>query len=100
MAAVLYHGRPANTATHVLLYVDSRLEPATGKTVRTINTDTTSAEAQGGAFGKNSAVRSTFDPRPVPHTFRRLIDEVTLCGAALSEMEMRHLMTTGVIASP
>jgi ferric-dicitrate binding protein FerR (iron transport regulator) len=100
VAAVLYHGRPANTATHVLLYVDSRLEPATCKTVRTINTDTTSAEAQRVAFGKNSAVRSTFDPRPVPHTFRGLIDEVTLCGAALSEMEMRHLMTTGVIASP
>jgi Concanavalin A-like lectin/glucanases superfamily/FecR protein len=97
VAVVLYEGHPANVATHVLLYVDGHLEPAARKTVRRIDTDTSSEEAQRVAFGKNSAIRSAWDRRSIAHTFRGSLDEITLCGAALSEAEIRHLMTSGRI---
>jgi ferric-dicitrate binding protein FerR (iron transport regulator) len=100
VAVVLFEGHPANTATHVLLYVDGHLEPAACKTVRRIDTDTSSVEAQRVAFGKNSAIRSAFDQRNIAHTFRGSLDEITLCGAALSESEIRQLMETGRVAEP
>ena len=94
LAAVLYEGRPANVATHILLYVDGRLEPAARKSVMRIDTDITSAMAQRVAFGKNSAVRSA-ETRMPKHTFRGDLDEVTLCPAALSQKEIQGLMKVG-----
>lgn len=94
VAAVLYEGRPANVATHILLYVDGRLESAARKSVMSINTDITGPLAQRVAFGKNSAVRSA-DAKQPKHTFRGSIDEVTLCSAALSQEEISALMKTG-----
>ncbi|WAC20833.1 FecR domain-containing protein [Luteolibacter sp. SL250] len=96
LAAVLYEGRPANVAIHILLYVDGRLEPAARKSIRRINTDITGPLAQRVAFGKNSAVRSAGARMP-KHTFRGGIDEVTLCPAALSQKEIQSLMKTGRI---
>jgi len=96
LAAVLYEGRPANVATHILIYVDGRLEPAARKSIRRINTDITGPMAQRVAFGKNSAVRSAGARMP-KHTFRGDIDEVTLCPAALSQKEIQALMKSGRI---
>jgi len=94
VAAVLYEGRPANVSTHILLYVDGRLEPAARKSVMRINTDITGPRAQKVSFGKNSAVR-TAENRMPKHTFRGDLDEVTLCPAALSQGEIRKLMEKG-----
>lgn len=94
VAAVLYEGRPANVATHILLYVDGKLESAARKSVRRIDTDITGPMAQRVAFGKNSAVRSANNRMP-KHTFRGGIDEVMLCPAALSQPEIQRLMETG-----
>jgi hypothetical protein len=95
VAVVLYEGSPANVATHILLYVDGKLEPAALKAAHTIDTDTASDAAQHVAFGKNTAIRSADDPRPAPHTFRGQIDEVFVCAGALSEQEIRHLIDHG-----
>jgi hypothetical protein len=84
----------------VLLYIDGQLEPAACKTVRTVNTDTSGAAAQRVAFGKNSAIRHASDPRPVSHTFRGCMDEVTLCAGALSGEEIRSLMHGRMPAEP
>ncbi|HVJ47408.1 MAG TPA: LamG-like jellyroll fold domain-containing protein [Luteolibacter sp.] len=96
VAAVLYEGRPANVSTHILLYVDGRLEPAARKSVMRINTDITGPMAQKVSFGKNSAVRTAENKMP-KHTFRGDLDEVTLCPAALSQGEIRKLMENGRI---
>ena len=96
LAAVLYEGRPANVSTHILIYVDGRLESAARKSVMRINTDISGPMAQRVAFGKNSAVRSAGAKMP-KHTFRGAIDEVTLCPAALSQKEIVRLMATGRI---
>lgn len=94
LAAVLYEGRPANVATHILIYVDGRLESAARKSVMRINTDITGPMAQRVAFGKNSAVRTAANKFP-KHTFRGDLDEVTLCPAALSQSEIVELMKSG-----
>ena len=91
---MLYEGRPANVATHILIYVDGRLESAARKSVMRINTDITGPMAQRVAFGKNSAVRSAANKLP-KHTFRGDLDEVTLCPAALSQKEIVELMKSG-----
>jgi hypothetical protein len=95
VAAVMYEGHVPDVSTHVLLYVDGELEPAACKSVRTINTNTSGADAQRVSFGKNSAVRRVEDEPQWYHTFRGLIDEITICETALSEAEIRHLMRHG-----
>ncbi len=96
VAAVLYEGRPANVATHILLYVDGRLEYAARKSVMRIDTDITGPMAQRVAFGKNSAVRSAGARMP-KHTFRGGLDEVALFPVALSQAEIRRLMKSGAV---
>lgn len=100
VAAVLYGGPDPDVSTHVLLYVDGELEPAATKTVRRVRTDTGSPMAQPVAFGKNSAVRAAGDTIHFPHTFRGSMDEVTLCASALSQADIRIVMTRGMALLP
>lgn len=100
VAAVLYPGPQPDVSTHVLLYVDGTLEPAACKTVRRVQTDTISSMAQRVAFGKNSAVRDAADTIHPQHTFRGCMDEITLCTTALSEADIRILMTRSMAALP
>ncbi len=100
VASVLYDGSQPDVSTHVLLYVDGVLEPASRKTVRRVNTDTSGAFAQHVAFGKNSAIRSAVATHRDAHTFRGSLDEVTLCAAALSEEDIRAIMARGMPALP
>lgn len=100
VAAVLYPGPQPDVSTHVLLYVDGTLEPAARKTVRRVQTDTVSSMAQRVAFGKNSAVRDAADTLHPQHTFRGCMDEITLSTTALSEADIRILMTRSMAALP
>ncbi|MEI6714443.1 MAG: LamG-like jellyroll fold domain-containing protein [Verrucomicrobiota bacterium] len=94
-AVVMYGGSGADISTHVLLYVDGKLEPAARKTVMPVQTDTLSPFAHGVWLGRNLTVRP-----PTPHeifsgpSFRGAVDEVFIFDAAIGQEEILRLMRT------
>jgi ferric-dicitrate binding protein FerR (iron transport regulator) len=93
VAAVMYGGARANTATHVLLYVDGNLEPASRKGVREIVTDTENA-GHGIFAGRNIGYRGQplEQLRPGGPFFRGLVDEVFIVAGALSQEQIQRIL--------
>jgi ferric-dicitrate binding protein FerR (iron transport regulator) len=89
LTVVMYGGREPTTATHVLLYVDGRLESTTRKSVRVINTEP-STEPHGVWLGRNLSVLNP-DP-PDARFFRGELDEVHIFSAALDQAMIRRVM--------
>lgn len=89
LTVVMYGGVAASTATHVLLYVDGRLESTTRKSVRFINTEP-SPDPHGIWLGRNL---SQYDPSPPSASFfRGELDEVHVFSAALDQSMIRRVM--------
>ena len=87
VAAVLFEGRPANVATHVLLYVDGKLESTATKSVMSINTDIQTPSAHPVIFGVDTG--SLNDSRP---SFRGALDEPAIYAGALSQAQIIAIM--------
>ena len=93
VGVVLYGGPNPDISTHVLLYVDGRLENTVRKTTLSINTRTAKTP-HNLWIGRNIATA-----RPVPNTgkcFRGEIDELYLFTGALDQEEIRKLMSDNV----
>lgn len=92
VAAVMYGGARANTATHVLLYVDGNLEPASRKGVREIVTDTENA-GHGIFAGRNIGYRGQpLNQMQGGAFFRGSVDEIFIVAAALSQEQIQTVM--------
>ena len=96
-AVVLYgerDGKP-NTATHILLYVDGRIENAARKSVRVIDT-LPKAEGESGHpgvwIGRNMGYSRYYNGGWHGKYFRGDLDELIICNTALSQMEIQALM--------
>ena len=90
IAAVMYAGRNATAATHVLLYVDGKLETAEVKSTRSIDTDIKSESAVKLQLGKN--LGTALGLIQEKNFFRGWIDEVLVADEALSQEQVRRLM--------
>lgn len=89
LSVVMYGGAVPSTATHVLLYVDGRLESTTRKSVRVINTEPPS-DPHGVWLGRNLSIQ---DPVPADALFfRGELDEVHIFSAALDQPAIRRVM--------
>lgn len=89
IAAVMYGGPAASTATHVLLYVDGELEATTRKSIREIRTRVD--EVDHGIW----IARGLSAVSPVPDGtgfFRGELDDIVLMDAALDQRSIRGLM--------
>lgn len=96
-AVVLYgdaEGR-ANAGTHVLLYVDGRLESTARKSVLAVNTDLNrqlNRDDHGAWIGRNLAYRAGMSPGRAGKYFRGGLDELVICDWALSHDDVNALM--------
>jgi hypothetical protein len=97
-AVVMYGGERPSTATHLLLYVDGKLEPSLAKQVRDIDTEIHPGDAllsHGVWLGRNLAF---YDPTSSTTVggrfFRGDLDEVFIFDAALSSDEIATLWKT------
>jgi hypothetical protein len=88
----MYGGREADVGTHVLVYVDGRLEATTVKSLRGIDTDIRSPSARALGFGRNLGFRGGRSDRD--RFFRGWLDEVHVFDAALTAAQVRSLMET------
>ena len=91
VAAVLFEGRPANVATHILLYVDGKLESAAAKSVMNIHTDISKLTAHPVIFGCDTG---SLEERSTP-SFRGMIDEPAIYAGTLSQSAIIGLMQRG-----
>lgn len=100
VAVVMYGGEQPDIATHVLLYVDGRLEPAATKTDRSINTNIASRDAVKFQLGRNlhSPTGNTGPLAPRRHFFRGWLDEVFVFDEALTLEQVRALMARNACA--
>jgi hypothetical protein len=100
VAVVMYAGEQPDVATHLLLYVDGRLEPAAVKTARSINTNITSADAVRFQLGRNlhSPTGDTGRLAARRHFFRGWLDEVFVFDEALTLEQVRELMARNACA--
>lgn len=89
LSVVMYGGAVPSTATHVLLYVDGRLESTTRKSVRVINTEA-SSDPHGIWLGRNLSTRDPVPPDAL--FFRGALDEVHVFSAALDQTMIRRVM--------
>lgn len=100
VAVVMYGGGRPDVATHILMYVDGRLEPAATKTARSINTNIASRDAAKFQLGRNLHSPSG-DTGPLAarrHFFRGWLDEVFIFDEALTLEQIRDLMTRNTCA--
>jgi hypothetical protein len=85
----MYGGQQPDISTHVLLYLDGRLESTARKAVREIYTDTHSDKARSVWLGRN------LDPagyRKEWKFYRGCADEVYIFNTALSQSQVLGLM--------
>lgn len=100
VAVVMYGGERPDVATHILLYVDGRLEPAATKTARSINTNIASRDAAKFQLGRKLH-SPTGDTGPLAsrrHFFRGWLDEVFVFDDALTLEQVRELMARNACA--
>lgn len=92
IAIVLYGGSQPNVGTHVLVYLDGKLEPISRRALRDIDTEIETAD-HGVWLGRNiDYVKSRSAPHPHGAFFRGGIDEPYIFDAALSPDEITELM--------
>ena len=90
VAVVMYGGPEADVSTHILIYVDGKLENASRKSVRQIDTDIESETAVKVQMGKNAGVN--FKNHAKHKFFRGALDEVYVFNYALNPEEIRAII--------
>ena len=93
IAVVMYGGETADTATHILLYVDGQLEQTSVKSVSAIQTDLDSPRSHPVMFGRNLAF-SPANETTKSRFFKGGLDEIFVFDTALEPEDIRRLMKT------
>ena len=88
IAIVMYGGPKADVSTHILIFVDGKLENAYRKSIRQIDTDIESSTAIKVQMGKNAANKSNTTHK----FFRGALDEVYVFNYALNPKEIREII--------
>jgi hypothetical protein len=91
IAIVMYGGDQADTSTHILIYVDGRLEKTSRKSIAGISTALDNKHSQQLRFGRNLEFKD--DSEPVPNKFfNGWLDEIYIFDAALEQRQIEGLM--------
>jgi hypothetical protein len=94
VAVVFYGGERAEVATQILIYVDGQLERSHRKSMPIVHTDIDSPGSKKVAFGLNIGPVGKRPGKPPEWlVFRGCMDEVFICDGALSQAQVRDLMT-------
>ncbi|MCM8536976.1 MAG: FecR domain-containing protein [Lentisphaeraceae bacterium] len=90
VAVVMFGGQRANVNTHILLYVDGQLEPASRKSILDVKTDIESKKAIKVLMGRNALAHVKGNEKH--KVFNGSMDEVYIFDCALDEEQIRRLM--------
>lgn len=91
IAIVMYGGDQADTSTHILIYVDGKLEKTSRKSIINISTTLDDEHSQPLRFGRNLSFLN--DAKPVHDKFfNGWLDEVYIFDTALEHHQIQELM--------
>ena len=90
IAVVMFGGEKANVSTHILLYVDGKLEPASRKSILDVKTDIKSDQATKVLMGRDAMAQ--IYKRKNHKVFKGMLDEVYIFNFALDDEQIRSLM--------
>ncbi|MCH2208088.1 MAG: FecR domain-containing protein [Lentisphaerales bacterium] len=90
VAIVMFGGNRPNVNTHILLYVDGELEPASRKSILDVQTDIQSDRSLKVIMGRNAM--SYLAKKDKQNVFNGSMDEVYIFDCALDENQIRSLM--------
>jgi len=91
IAIVMYGGSSANTSTHILIYVDGKIEKTSLKSVTKIRTTLDSKKSRPLMFGKNMSSVGGGMQRKGSY-FKGWLDEVYIFDSALDQNQIQNLM--------
>ena len=91
IAIVMYGGSEVDTSTHILLYIDGKLENTSHKAVQRIDTILDHKQSRPLIFGRNMAF--DYDNKQMRDKFfRGWLDEIFIFNAALNQQQIQTLM--------
>lgn len=91
VAIVLFGGEQANLSTHVLMYLDGKLEQSSAKSIAKIFTRLSHPKSKPLVMGRNIAF-SNINNKNKARFFRGWLDEVFIFNAALDQKQIQQLM--------
>ncbi len=92
IAIVLFGGEEADLSTHILMYVDGRLERSTNKSIARVNTQLNHPQSKPLMMGRNLAFSGEVKASYPRRFFRGGLDEVFIFNRALARHQILHLM--------
>ena len=97
VAIVMYGGDEADVSTHILMYVDGRLEKTSIKSIAKISTQLDHPSSRPLMFGRNLEFEDDSEDMSVKF-FRGWLDEVYIFDTALEQEKIRALMNSNRLA--
>ena len=91
IAIVMYGGRDAATSTHILMYVDGKLEKTHLKSIAKIKTKLDHRESRPLMFGRNMAFQNESKDNKNKF-FKGWLDEIYIFDAALDQDQIKNIM--------
>ncbi len=91
IAVVMYGGDSANSSTHILLYVDGKLESTSAKAVTSIDTQLEHPESRSLMMGRNLGFKAD-SQRVRDRFFKGWLDEIYVFDTALEQKQIQSLM--------
>ncbi|USI27434.1 LamG-like jellyroll fold domain-containing protein [Alteromonas macleodii] len=91
VAVVLYGGESSNISTHVLLFVDGKLEKTQNKSIAKVNTQLNHPDSRPLSVGRNIGYHPHADHETQDY-FKGAIDELYIFEAALTQAQIQALM--------
>ena len=91
IAIVMYGGRDAATSTHILIYVDGKLEITHLKSIAKIKTKLDHSKSRPLMFGRNMAFHNDSKAQK-DKFFEGWLDEIYIFDAALDQDQIRNIM--------
>ncbi|WP_027330220.1 LamG-like jellyroll fold domain-containing protein [Marinimicrobium agarilyticum] len=98
VAIVLFGGDKADLSTHVLMYIDGKLERSFDKSIARVFTDLDHPKSKPLMMGRNIAFSDLSNTEKVNRFFRGAVDEVFIFDTALTQKDIVKLMRTNSIS--
>ncbi|MGD8174428.1 LamG-like jellyroll fold domain-containing protein [Marinimicrobium sp. ARAG 43.8] len=98
VAIVLFGGDNADLSTHVLMYIDGKLERSSDKSIARVFTDLSHPKSKPLMMGRNIAFDDLNNTEKVNRFFRGAVDEVFIFDTALTQQDIVKLMRTNTIS--
>lgn len=92
IAIVLFGGEEVNLSTHVLVYVDGKLEKTTRKSIARVYTELSHPKSRPLKMGKNIAFDNLKNKKQQNRFFKGGLDELYIFNTALTQAQIKRLM--------